>query len=102
MKNHLAIQPDFIPIDPSVISLFDLCRSHAYIAYTISQELISDLYDIKNPAMFQEIMLNLWFDQIYNHSHFSSDLWNWGLQAWRLHGFIPLCTLEEAAYGALS
>lgn len=102
MKTPQSIHSENIQIDPSMTSFMDLWRSHAYIAYTMSQELISDMYDVKNPLMFQEILLNLWFDQIYNHSQFSSDLWSWGAQAMRRHGFMPFGNLEEEAYAVLS
>lgn len=102
MKKHQSNQPKYIQIDPTLISFIDLWRSHAYIAYTMSNELVSDIYDVKNPLMLQEILLNLWFDQIYNQNQFSSDLCNWGSQAMRRHGFIPFFYLEGEAYAALS
>ena len=88
-------------INPSFISLLELCRSHAYISSTMFQELVSDLYDVKNPLMLQALWVNYCLDHLYNQSHLSADLLNWSTLAMRRNGLMPPGILEEEVYGAL-
>ncbi len=88
-------------INPAVFSLLELCRSHAYISSTLFQELVSDLYDVKNPLMLQALWVNYSLDHLYNQSHLSADLFNWGTLVMRRNGLMPPGILEEEVYAAL-
>lgn len=99
MKNAESRKFEF---DPIFLSWVDLMRSHGYISLTIAQEKMSDLYDVKNPFVVQEVVLAMWLDQMFNQTNFSAALCNLGMSTLRRHGFMLCGTLEEEAYGVLS
>ena len=93
---------DNIQVDPAFSAWIELIRSHAYISSVIFQEKISDLQDVKNPLMIQEIFLDLWGDQLNNQANFLNGLSNIGMLFFRRYSLMPCGILEEEAYGILS
>lgn len=102
MKQDVQHHAADIQLDPVMLSWIDLLRSHSYLSLVIYQEKFSDLYDVKNPFLVHDILLNLWRDQLYNQTNFLSGVGNIGLMMLRRHSLMPCGTLEEEVYGVLS